>query len=69
MTISGTTKIANKFNNYFTNVPQELLKKLGKRNNKFQDYLKNSNEHSLFLKEGEPGEVLKILNSLNTKKL
>ena len=34
----------------------------------FQDYLKNPNEHSLFLKEAEPGEVLKILNSLNTKK-
>ena len=34
----------------------------------FQDYLKNPNEHSLFLKEAEPVEILKILNSLNTKK-
>ena len=31
MTISDPTKIANKFNNYFTNVAQELLKKLGKK--------------------------------------
>ena len=68
MTISDTAKIANKFKNYFTNVAQELLKKLVRTHNKFQDYLKNSNEHSLFLKEAEPGEVLKILNSLNTKK-
>ena len=67
MTISDTTKIASKFNNYFTNVAQELLKKLGKTD-KFQDYMKNPNEQSLFLKEAEPGEVLKILNSLNTKK-
>ena len=68
ITISDTTKIANKFNNYFTNVAQEVVKKLRKTNNKFQDYLKNPNEHSVFLKEAEPGGVLKILNSLNTKK-
>ena len=67
MTISDTTKIASKFNNYFTNVAQELLKKLGKTN-KFQDYEKNPNEQSLFSKQAEPGEVLKILNSLDTKK-
>ena len=68
ITISDTTKIANKFNNHFTNVAQELLKKTGKTSNKFQDYSKNPNEYSLFLKEVEPGKVLKILNSLNTKK-
>ena len=43
MTISEPTKIANKLNNYVRNVAQELLKKLGRANNKFQDYLKNSN--------------------------
>ena len=31
MTISDPTIIANIFNNYFTNVAQELLKKLGKK--------------------------------------
>ena len=57
MTISDTTKIlASKFNNYFTNAAQELLKKLGKTN-KFRDYMKNPNEQSLFSKEAEPGEV------------
>ena len=50
MMISDTTKIVNKSNNYFTNVAQELLKRLGKTSNKFQDYLKNPNEHSSFLK-------------------
>ena len=30
MTIPDPTKIANKFNNYFTNVIQDLLKNLGK---------------------------------------
>ena len=48
MIISDPTKIVDKFNNYFTNVAQELLKKLGKTSNKFQYYLKNANEHSCF---------------------
>ena len=52
MTISDTARIANKFKNYFTNAVQELKKLV--KTNKFQDYLKNSNEHSLFLKEAEP---------------
>ena len=32
-------------------------KNLGKTN-QFQEHLKNPSEHSLFLKETEPGEVL-----------
>ena len=66
MTISGTTKIATKFNNHFTNVAQELLKKLGKTN-KFQDYLKNPNEQFVS-KRSRTRWSIKILNSLNTKK-
>ena len=58
------TKIANKFDNYFTNVAKDLLKET----TSFKITSINPIELSLFLKEGEPGEVSKILNSLNSKK-
>ena len=59
--------VTNEFKK-FINVAQSLLKDLGDTNNQFQDYLKNLNEHSLFLKETEPEEVFKILRELNAKK-
>ena len=46
ITISDQKLVGNKFNTYFTNVTQNLLKDLGKTNNKYQDYLKNPSEHS-----------------------
>ena len=46
--ITDNNKVANEFNNYYISVAQNLLKNLGKTNNKFQDYLKNPNEHSVF---------------------
>ena len=48
---------ANKFNKYLINVAQNLLKDLEESNNKFQDYIKNPNENSFFLKEIEPDEI------------
>ena len=66
--ISHQKTVANKFNDYFINVAQNLLKDLGKSNNEFQDYLKNPNKHSFFLKEVDPEEVHMLLLKLNTKK-
>lgn len=63
-----SNKVANEFNDHFINTSQNLLKKMGKTYNQFQDYLKNPIERSLLLKEVEPGEVLKILKSLNITK-
>lgn len=63
-----SSKVANEFNDYFINISQNLLKNLGKTYNQFQDHLKNPSDRSLFLKEVEPGEVLKIPKSLNTAK-
>ena len=60
--------VSNKFNNYFVNVAHNLLRELGEPNNKFQDYLKDPNTHSFFLKETTPAEVQKLLNNLNTRK-
>ena len=41
--------MANQFNNYFVKVAEKLTKKIGQTNNKYQDYLKNPNEHSIYL--------------------
>ena len=38
---SDKKKIANAFNKYFTNVANDLCKKIPKTNNEFQDFLKN----------------------------
>ena len=60
--------VANKFNDYFMLPKTYILKDLGKSNNEFQDYLKNPNKHSFFLKEVDRDEVHKLLLKLNTKK-
>ena len=44
--ITDQKTVANKFNNYTVNVAKNLLKYIGKSNNKFPDFLKNPNEHS-----------------------
>ena len=40
--------VPNKFNNYFLNVAQNLLRELGEPNHKFQGYLTHPNTHSFF---------------------
>ena len=60
--------VSNKFNNYFVNVAHNLLRELGEPSNKFQDYLKDPNTHSFFLKEAAPAEVQKLLNNLSIRK-
>ena len=60
--------VVNKFNEYYINVAQNLLKEIGETNNEFQDYLKNPNEHCFFLKETTPDEVHDLLRNINSKK-
>ena len=65
---SDPRKVANKFNQYFVNVADDLTKKITNKNTKFQDYLKNPNRSSLFLKETTPDEVNRIISDLNANK-
>ena len=62
---------------YVTSTPAPLLVvlphlwdpgKVTDTNSKFQDYLKNPNEHSIFMKEIDFGEVYDILRKLDTTK-
>ena len=56
------------FNNYFINVADKLAEKIPKSNTKFQDYLNNPNEHSIYLKETTPAEVDKLISGLESNK-
>ena len=66
--ISDPLKVANKFNDYYLNVADKLCEKIPKKNNKFQDYLKNPNKNKLTLHETTPDEIYKIINDLDGKK-
>ena len=66
--ISNKKTVANKFNDYFIIVVQSLLKDLGESKNEFQDYLKNPNNHSFFLKEVDSEKVHKLLLKIYTEK-
>ena len=66
--ITNQSLPANKFDNYFANVSQNLLKGQGETNNQLQDYLKNPNKHSFFLRETTLGEVAGELKMFGTKK-
>ena len=66
--ISDPHNVANKFNDFFLNVAGNLSAKIVQKNTKFQDYLKNPNKSKFSLKETEPGEVVKVINNLDSKK-
>ena len=66
--ITDQKKVANKFNKFYTNVADKLVRKLGNPTTKFQDYLKNPNKHSIFLNETDPGEVATLIQKLDINK-
>ena len=60
--------LANKFNNFFINVAENLSKKNKKPNTDYQDYLKNPNKSSLCLTETTPHEIYQIIQKFNSNK-
>ena len=60
--------MANQFNNYFVTVTEKLTIKIGQTNNKYQDYLKNPNDHSIYLTEIESDEIKIQIKNLNSNK-
>ena len=57
--------VANKFNKFYTSIADKLVSKLGNPSTKYQDYLKNPNEHSMFLNETDPGEISTLIRNLD----
>jgi hypothetical protein len=66
--VTDQKTVSKLFNNYFVNVADNLAKKIPKPNTKYQDYLKNPNEHSIYLQETTPDEVGKLVTKLDSKK-
>ena len=54
MILTNQVIISEQFNKYFVTVTQNLVDDIGETANKFRDWLKKPNEHSMFLKEVEP---------------
>ena len=66
--VTDQKTVSKLFNNYFVNVADNLAKKIPKPNTKYQDYLKNPNEHCIYLQETTPDEVEKIIGNLDPNK-
>ena len=66
--LTDQKQVANCFNRFFTNVADNLLDKIGDTTSKYQDFLKNPNEHSMFLNEVDFGEVELVIKNLDTTK-
>ena len=66
--VTDQKTVSKLFNNYFINVADNLAKKIPKPSTKYQDYLKNPNEHSIYLHETTPDEVQKIIDKLDPNK-
>ena len=68
MILTNQVIISEQLNKYFVAVAQNDVDDIGETTNKFQDYLKNVNEHNVLLKEVGPGEIKKIISNLDIKK-
>ena len=66
--LTSQKDVADKLNDFFINVADNLAKKIPKPNTQYQDYLKNPNEHSLYLSETTIDEVSKIISNLGANK-
>ena len=67
--IKNEIKIANEFNEYFSNIADRLVNKIPikKSRKRFHKYLLGRNSESLFLHYTNPIEIIKILKSLSYK--
>ena len=66
--VTDQKTVVNKMNNYFINVADNLAQKIPKHNTKYQDFLKNPNEHSIYLTEATSYEISKIIHDLSNSK-
>ena len=56
--------IANKFNEYFTNIGPNLANKITSVKGDVSDYIKSSYPNSMFVSDTDPQELINIVHSL-----
>ena len=60
-------KIANGFNNYFSNVAEKLQGKIHSLENEFSNFLKTPNENFFLFESADSQEMLLIIDSFENK--
>ena len=66
--ISEPVEVANKFNEYFSTIAENLQAKIYDTGTDFHQYLKDRNEHSIFIQPTNPLELIGIISNLNANK-
>ena len=66
--IDDTAAIANTFNQYFSEIGHNLAQKIPPTQNKFYDFLRNPNPHSLFFVPLHKNELIDMVHNLKGKK-
>ena len=64
--IKDENQLANAFNHYFSNIGCELAQKIPNTTINFLDYMKPSNENSMFLEPVCIQEIITVMNSIKT---
>ena len=62
----NSPELPNKFNNYFSNVADELVSKFSPEDNNFNNYLKNRVSNSFYLFNTSKNEIVNAINGLKT---
>lgn len=69
--LKSSSEVAEKFNNYFTNIAANLKSKISARSAQdptgFREFLNNPSQHSIYLRPVEPGEVHNIIMNFKNK--
>ena len=65
---NNPNKIANGFNNYFSNVAEKLQGKIHSRENEFSNFLKTPNDHFFLFQSADSQEILLIIDSFDNNK-
>ena len=68
ITLTDPTRIANCFNNFFTNIGNKIQNSVHSNHTDFTKYLKNSNENNFFSTPTDPTEVFDVISSLRGNK-
>ena len=66
--ISDPFEVGNKFNTFYTTVPQKLVDQMKQPKNKYIDYLKNPTNNSCYLNPTTPNEIEQLIQKLDCSK-
>ena len=65
--ITDPSKVANEFNNYFSNIAGKLQATIHSQGHDFKDYLNNKSEHCFFIQPTHKYEIMYMINNLEDK--